>query len=196
MEPAPLWLEFLKLVGAGLTGAIATQVLAWWREARRERALTMRDARYLALRLSIILEHFAISCANVIEKNKLHWDTEGHLGSKHNIIPALPDLPNDADWKALDPELASRALAVPNELRLAAQSLSFTADVSDDEDVIYHFDEQTGLHGGRALELAKDLRRVYSLPSFDVAHHLASVLNDGSVSARAKRHKARATKIA
>ena len=89
------------------------------------RAGLKRDARYLAHRLAIIMEKFAVDCADVIADNDLHRSSEGYAGRQVLKLPEITPLPADADWKALEPSLVDRAMSLPNKLALADAAISF-----------------------------------------------------------------------
>ena len=85
------------------------------------RAAIRRDARYLAHRVAIILEKFALDCARVIEDNRSQDDAR----PRHLALPVLGTFPDDADWKAIAPVLLDRVISMPNEQALAEQTISF-----------------------------------------------------------------------
>jgi hypothetical protein len=130
------------------------------------RAALKRDARYVAQRVAIILEKFAVDCANVINDNDLHNQSKGHDGKRHLCLPELGPLPADADWKALSPKLVDRVLSMPNELALADGAISFWWDVVGDEECMQtETDQRAGTCGLRAWLLASDLRKQYKIPA-------------------------------
>jgi hypothetical protein len=164
------WGDVLKLA---LTTGIVTSAMSlgvgWLQESRREKAKTERDARYLALRLAVIFEKFAIYCADVIYDNGLADTSGGHAGTQHTRLPDLEGFPDDADWKALDGTLAGRALTFRVELLLSGKMLAELWVFSDPDEIAVECNEQAGLHGMRAWEIAHDLRARYLLSPFDPA---------------------------
>ncbi|WP_203070702.1 hypothetical protein [Falsiroseomonas ponticola] len=162
-EPTPWWLDLIKVVGAGLFAAFATHFLTGWREAKKSEA----NARHLALQISVALERFAIECADRVGDTEMSVSSGGHAGKAHLSLPTLAAFPADGAWGSLESSLAARALAMPNELLLADQKLSFEWEISDADDVARECARQAALHGARAFELAGDLRSRYQLPSFD-----------------------------
>jgi hypothetical protein len=102
------WLQVLPLflsagVSAGVFTAIVNNLLAEWRDRRKEKRTSARDAVDLAMRVAVIIERFAIECEDVINHNELHTEFQGHGGTAHWILPPLGEYPTGADWKALDP---------------------------------------------------------------------------------------------
>ena len=52
-------------IGAGSIAAIINNLLAEWRDRRKETLTTTRDAVYLAARVAVTLERFAIDCVKI-----------------------------------------------------------------------------------------------------------------------------------
>lgn len=152
--------------GTGLATAIFNQSIAWWRDARHERLATTRDARYLAIRLAVMLERFAIDCAEAVVAQDMYNDSEGHAGALHGTLPDLPLFPDEADWKTLAPDFLARALTLRNELPLSDKAIAFWEDV-DRTCIPRACDLQCGKCGYMAWVLAADLRHHYNLGTFD-----------------------------
>jgi hypothetical protein len=166
----PWWQVATILLGNGLV----TYAVTWWREAGREKRSQDRDGRYIALRLVAVLERFARECADVIYDNK-NADPHDEYDPNNRGVYKLPELgqyPTDADWKALDPLLASRAFSLPTEIDLTKDQIRFWWDVVGDEyAMLTEASEQAGKCGYRAWMLATELRSRYQLP----ASHLLEV---------------------
>ncbi len=150
----------------GLATAVFNQLIGWWREARHERQTTTRDARYLAIRLAVILERFAIACAERVADQDMYRQSEGHAGAQHGALPELPPYPDEADWKFLAPDLLARVLTLRNELPLSDAKIAFWEDI-DRECIPQEYDQQAGKCGYMAWALAADMRRHYRLGVFD-----------------------------
>jgi hypothetical protein len=159
-------LELIKLLAAGVTAAVTTQVFTWYREHRRDKATDGRAASYSALRLASLFEEFAIACADAISDTNMSLSSEGHAGRLHTKLPILPPYPEDMDWRALDVSLAAKALAIRNELVIAQQGIDFWYDV-DHECVPDACLNQLGVCGYRAWLIAAELRHQYKIPLFD-----------------------------
>ncbi|MFI5022840.1 MAG: hypothetical protein ACHQRJ_14470 [Alphaproteobacteria bacterium] len=160
------WFDVGKV--ALTSGVLASGInLIWQHFSRRESY--RRDARYLAQRLAVILEKFAIDCADIIAGNELHRTSDGHAGVRRLALPTLAAFPADADWKAVDSALAGRAVALPNEIALADHKILFWWDVVGDEDCMEtEADQQAGMCGYRAWNLAADLRMRHGVPASDL----------------------------
>ncbi|MYI24623.1 MAG: hypothetical protein F4109_04235 [Gammaproteobacteria bacterium] len=130
---------------------------------------TDKNARYLAARIAVTLEQFALKCADWIDDNEAYIDTRGSVGRLRLTLPPLAEFPTDAHWTAVDPALVARSLSISNELMLAKAAIDFAKGVADSEDHLYvrnTFDGQAGKCGYRAWQLAIDLRQKYTLGEF------------------------------
>jgi hypothetical protein len=150
----------------GLATAILNQAIGWWRDSRKDHVATAREARYLAIRLAVLLEKFSLDCADSIADYELHTDFDGYAGKSRGTIPDLPEYP-EGDWRVLSAELLGRCLSLRNELRLSDGHIGFWEDVGYRECIPAECAQQTGKCGYRAWILAKDLRAEYQLGPFD-----------------------------
>ena len=170
MEPTAISLplvEVLKLLSTGLVATIAAQGVAWLIERAKSNRSTESEATYLAARLAVNFEQFAIKCAKQIADNSMFQQSEGHAGRPHCTLPELGEFPSQANWKALDPVLLSRSFSFPNELSLGDSTVAFWSDVDPDPSLARSaFDSRAGTSGYRAWRLAEDLRSRYKLSSF------------------------------
>lgn len=153
-------------LSTGVATALFNQGIAWWRETRKDNSAIEREARYLAIRLAVLLEDFAIVCADAISDQELHRSSEGAAGRPHGVLPELPPYP-EGDWRVLDPEFLGRCLTLRNELKLSDGQINFWEDVGERDCIPQEFDEQAGKCGYRAWVLASDLRGHYRLAAFD-----------------------------
>ena len=103
----------------GLTAGVVTVLVNHAVGNVKDRASTSRDARYLALRIAVILEKFAAECADrLFDMAELHNSPD-----KNRAIPPLAPYPPAADWKALVPALASRSLSFRDEVDMSASAV-------------------------------------------------------------------------
>jgi hypothetical protein len=126
--------------------AVFNQVISWWREKRHEQQMTTRDARYLKIRLAVMLERFAIDCAEAIAAQDMYSQSYGHAGAAHGTLPDLPPYPDETDWKILEPEFLARALTFRNELPISDRLIAFWADI-DPECIPAACNDQCGKWG-------------------------------------------------
>ena len=171
MEPTAVSLplmEVLKLaLGTGLVAAVATQGIAWLVDRSKSNRAAEAEATYLAARLVVAFEHFAIECAEQIADNDMFRQSEGHAGRSHGTLPELSEFPLEANWTTLEPALLSRSLSLPNEILLGNSMIAFWSDVDPDPSLVRSAcDAQAGTSGYRSWRLAEDLRSRYGLPDF------------------------------
>ena len=161
------WSPILTTAGfTGLATAVLNQTFGWWRESRGSKRERARDAAYVASRFAVILERFALDCAESISAQDMHRTSGGHAGRASGTLPELPELPDQEKWSSLSPVLLSRALSLQNELILSDRAIAFWLDV-DRECIPNECDQQCGKCGYEAWRLAEDLRRHYRLGVFD-----------------------------
>jgi hypothetical protein len=145
-------MELLAILFKQLT-SLFNPLISWFREHKHEQLASTRGARYLAIRLAMMLEGFAIECADAIAAQDMHNQSERHAGAAHGALPDLPPYPDEADWKVLEPQFLARALTLRNELRLSDKMIAFWADI-DRECIPQECDQQCGKCGYMAWELA------------------------------------------
>lgn len=151
-------------------GAFITQGSTWIRETRIQKLA----AKYLAMRLAVTLEEFAIDCGFLINKNsraETGDDDEGPCGN----LPTLGEYPTDAAWNALEPGLANRALSFRNDLAVSGETIEFRWDM---ENAIQSeaCNDEAAKRGIQALNLAVDLRKKYDLPPYSPGYDVGGRL--------------------
>lgn len=158
------WVDVLKI---SASSSVLTASIGWGLNyAFVHRAILKRDARYLAQRIAIILEKYAVDCADCIADNELHDSSEGHAGKQHVTLPRIGSFPAEAEWRTIAPDLVDRVLSMPNELALADHAILFWWDVVGDEDCMrIETNHQAGQCGLRAWLLASELRRRCGIPA-------------------------------
>ena len=171
METTAISLPFIELLklalGTGLVAGIATQSFGWIIDRWKSNRLAETQATYLAVRLAVAFESFAIRCAEKISDNDMFRQSEGHAGRPHGTLPNLEEFPADVSWTTLDPALLSRSLSIPNELLLGERMIAFWSDVDPDPSLTRSAcDAQAATCGYRAWKLAENLRTRYKLPEF------------------------------
>lgn len=162
------------LGGIGLT-ALVTTVGTWFvtRYQLRHEAEAQATARkeeldrhgtYLAVRVASVLDPFVMAAVEVVNDKGI-YDQHGEL-NPDSVEPTL-DLPQDVNWKSIDPHLMDRILTLPNEIASAKRTVSFVGEmISGPPDYDEWFDErrfQWAKLGLMALDLARDLRDRYKL---------------------------------
>ena len=153
-------------LSTGLATAVFNQVIGWWRDSSNAKNQDRRTARYLAIRLAVILEKFTIDCAELVASNDLFDQTQGHMGVSHRIIPKLSSYPEEDSWQLLEPELLGRVLTLENQIKISLNALSFWFD-ADIDALPQEIDLQCGKLGYVSWNLAMELRKLYHLSVFD-----------------------------
>ena len=163
-----LWIEVLMVAAStGVIAAVVAQLLGWLIDRLKSDRLAEKEGTYLAVRLAVAFENFAIRCAEQIADNDMFRQSEGHAGRPHGTLPNLEGFPTQANWTNLEPKLLSRSLSLPNELLLGERMIAFSSDVDPDPSLVRSVcDAQAGTCGYRAWKLAEDLRARYGLPEF------------------------------
>ena len=194
---APVSMDSLAILTLALSTGFATAVfnqgMGWLREVRHDSASTERDARYLAIRLAVMLEEYAINCADRIGDNDMHRQSGGHAGKRWGALPELQPYPNEDDWKALAPDLLSRVLTLRIQLSLANNAIAFWMDI-DPECIPQECDQQCGRTGYAAWTLARDMRSRYRLGTFEQGEaswviETLERLNEAAIKAKREQQK-------
>lgn len=155
----------LTTVGTGLV-ALLTHQLAVKRDWHAQQE---RHARYLAIRLVTTLDTFILNCSDVASDHG-EADERGDYGTTAPV-PALI-LPDDVEWKSLEPSILYDVMALPNQIDLADRSISFVADmIATPPDYSEFFNERQERYarlGLTALEIANKLRTQFEIPVFNI----------------------------
>jgi hypothetical protein len=167
--------DLLKtIVGAGLGTFFMQALLTLWRDGRQRGS----SARYMAMRLAVMLEAFAGRCADMIAEN----DNAIELPDEEypqwiTALPELPEYPTDSDgWRAIDGSLATRCLEFRNRIE-GSQGLIRSTCQSDEDGMKDQIDRQAAERGMEAWHLAVDMRRENGLPKVDLVWDFTSTLN-------------------
>ena len=131
-----------------------------------------RHARYLAIRLVCALDRFVNGCSDVIADH-------GESGDDDILRPTVkqPDLtlPDDVDWKAIEPSIMYSAMALPIQLENANKMTSYVFMNHSDPPYFEEFfgerQYQFGKLGLAALNLADELRTMFDIPAQDFGVH-------------------------
>lgn len=155
-------------VGTGLVTYLGHR-LTVRRDSEVER---LRHATFLAVRVSAVLHPFVMSCVEVVA-DRGYRDQQGELFP--DSVPPTLELPQDVDWRSIDPLLMDRVLSLPNEIASAEKTISFVAEVqSGPPDHEEWFEERRFAWAGLgllALDIARDLRDRYELPQLDYSRY-------------------------
>lgn len=147
-------------VASGVLGAGLTQFAVWVRELISSR----RSRNFAALRLALMCEHYAVSCASDIElRSAPHEEWEGSILPEGLKLPTIPELPTDIDFKAVPVELIEPIFSLDVEIRFAESALSSEAEHLDGEDMLdaYLQPLQKGAFEHGSLDQQSDNALVY-----------------------------------
>lgn len=126
--------EILKI--GGLAGVISALAGVLFKEAFewRERH---RKARFLALKLSVLLETYFRACTDRLSDIHNYVSSGGHAGENIVGLPDFPELPVDtaAAWLYLKPDVADAILGLPIEIRILDDGIRFNIDMDGDPNV-------------------------------------------------------------
>ncbi len=173
------WSAVIQIaLGAGFASAVFNRIAAWWDRKKNDK----QSATYLALRLSVLLEAFAIECADTIIDIEFSRGYANEDMFHKYRLPNLAIYPDGEEWRVLSAELAAKALTFTNEVMLGRQCLS-GADATYDlhaNDVQHHRDRLNIIaeRGLGAWTIASALRGRYGLPEFPAEWKIDKTLKE------------------
>lgn len=155
----------------GLLGVIIGAVITVFGQYVIDQKKQRKSARYLAIKVSSILESFADECVLVVQDNGIPSGTHPH---PEVLVPEVTtpsiDLESlQVDWLSIDKDLAYQILNMPNLLKKAEEMIVFTLDFGaagppDYKEYFWERQIQFGEIGAKALEASESLRRINKLP--------------------------------
>lgn len=166
----------IGLAGA-LIGGLISSLIPWWKEASDRKNALERSGRYSAIRLVAALELYAEQCADVVSDDGTSQGRPAgrtEQGEEYCVAqvttPAFPSFPEDVDWQSIgvkNGELTYGILALPNVAREANRYISSASENAFPPDYVEFFSARQQAYaylGAQALNLAKSLRKSFSLP--------------------------------
>jgi hypothetical protein len=128
-------------------------------------------ANYIALRLAILFEDYAIESANKICDHQLVTSSDRTAGKFICEVPMPPPLMLEKEYKLIDLKLLNDILDFPQRCLLANDNAFFLEKmVGDRECTTIALGENTIDMAYRALELGKRLRCQYKLSSRELSY--------------------------
>ncbi len=152
-------------IGAGFGTAATAGVFALYRDHRQKKSL----AAYMAMRLAVILEAYAHSCAEFIDynANAPHHSREDEFPAWKVTLPDLPTYPDDAQgWSSIDKKLAMRCLGLRNKI-VGSQGIIMSNIEHDMDGLEDALNEQAAARGLEAWKLAMEFRGRYAIAAAD-----------------------------
>jgi hypothetical protein len=126
------WVQVLQVGGlAGVISALfggGVKEFFEWRERKRK-------ARYLALRLSLVLEDYYHACTDRVYDIGNYHSSRGTIG-RHDVgLPDLADYPVDPiAWMYLNQTIADEVLSLPAAIRAIDEGIKFHVNLDAPQD--------------------------------------------------------------
>ena len=161
------WLIILITAGLTTLGTILVTAFSHWLALRRQRQTNANErepkGRFVAMRIVSLLDSFIIKCADVAAD----CGADDATGQRITTT-ADPDLvyPADLDWTVIEHDYMYRSLALLNEVSVAKELISKTAEMDSPpwDDVFLDRRRHFSNIGIEALKLADSLREKYAIP--------------------------------
>jgi len=150
----------------GISGVFLGSILTLLREYINEHRSREREARYLAVRVTCMLERLISDCHHVAWDYGLP-DQDGYHQAKTNL-PNLNFDSLDGNWQSLPFELMYELLDFPSDIESAKEFIDATYEHATEPDYPEVFEErqyQFSKIGLKAHELSKSLRYRFSMPA-------------------------------
>lgn len=134
-------------------------------EHRKHRRERIESVSFLALRLAVLLEGYALRCVDEASDHSIAKGSGGHAGTLLGAVPITPTLPDSDSYRLLDKALLHLVLEFPQRRDIAQQEADFWSNVVGDRDCYLNTAWQnTLLIGAHSLDVARRLRDSHSLP--------------------------------
>lgn len=150
-----------------VVGAFLTIAKEWFFKANEKK----KNAEYLAILITSMLERFIVGCAEVVADDGLYHGQRNIHGEKetHTVLPSFDPLSAQVEWKALPANLMNDLLSFPLEIESARAKIAgvyeFVSDPPDHDEFFQERQYQYALLGIRASKLSANLRAHVRLPS-------------------------------
>lgn len=144
------WQIISSIVGSSVLAAIISNVQKWWNDAVNAGASKETEALYAA----IVMEEFAIYCANILWDEAESFRTEGQHGHIHTELPKIVNLRTEIDVKSLPLPIRAKILTMYTKIGLD------NAFIQDEyyETKVYPTGSYAADRGKDALAIADDIR--------------------------------------
>lgn len=155
-----------EILPVAATSAVVATLVGFFLNLLRESVIAHRSSRLDALRVAVLLEGYAIQCADAISDHDLAVDSGGHAGLLMGAVPKPPGI--ELNVGLLQPRrgaIANRLAVFTQEALQADQSAAFWWEVVGDHEAARNAARhECACLGLRGLSLAADLRSVFKLP--------------------------------
>ena len=152
----------------GLVGVLIGSAITWFQAVWANKQELDRSARYLAIRITCILDKYAEDCAAVVRDDGLSYGQRTPEGCLEPQVkaPGPPVYPDDVDWKSIDHETMYKILSFPADVESSESIISAAWEVAHSPDYEEWFEERAFWYsqwGLAALALTEDLSKKYSI---------------------------------
>ena len=167
-----------------LTSAVVASITGIAFHAWLEWRKNWQTTRLNALKISVKLEGYSLTCAGQLDNHNTAINSGGEAGSILKKAPAFPELVITVGILTYNKaKIANRLAILPQEHNQAEQAISFWWEVVGDQDcAASEAANQTARLGMEAFNLAKDIRRTFSLPKRELIFGIYNI--EGVLSAK------------
>jgi hypothetical protein len=165
------WVQILQVGGfAGVVSALFAALFGGGVKEFFEWHERKRKARYLALKLSLVLEDYYYACRDRIYSINNYSGSNGNAGSNDVGLPKISTYPEDpVAWIYIDQAIADEVLSLPASIQLIDEGISFNAymdHVPDGTDPVWTLEPLYEM-AFRSIDLARRIRLKNGLPELD-----------------------------
>jgi hypothetical protein len=153
------WPIVTIILGSGAASVVLQRVFEGFRDTKKRKEAT----KYLALRLAFLFEGYAIDCASKISDHQMYTDSHGAAGGTMAKIPEPPGLPESSSYEFLKSEMLNRVFAFPQTCKIAQDTVTFVAEVHDEDEFWRAVEEETIKIVSEAIDIGRELRRNHGL---------------------------------
>lgn len=154
-----IWSDIFLVGAAGIFSSALTQIITYLIAKMK----SQQKKRYAALRLSVILENFAIDCADRVSEISNAISSGGIIGKVHFTLPDIPDYPSKINWELLSLPLIDDVLSFPREIAIRNGIINFVFEQDNKIDAAEACAEHCALQGVRAYNIASNFRKKNNL---------------------------------
>lgn len=158
----------ITIIGStGVLSAICTHLFGMFRDWRKEEKEKKKAASYAALRLAVIMEAYALDCAECSADVQTNHSSNGCAGMLHYPLPPIGQYPDDVDWKSLKLSYSTDLLSFPNEVAHYNTIIHGANEFGDpDADGSFECGGYCAVQGLKAWNIAVALRKEYGIEPF------------------------------
>lgn len=151
----------VTVLSSAITATIVSKCIDIFNEGLKNKI----SAKYDALTTAVLLEGYAISCADNICDHELAQESHDRAGKTIGSLPAFPNLNVSVRFvQKKKAAIADKLLVLPQLIEQEKQEAAFLWDVSGDPDAVRTTSKFSHAKIGlECLSLAAELRKLYGL---------------------------------